>query len=156
MQWRNVPKLLFDGLTIIDADFMLNCIHATKLVSIQCKDVMEGQDKHSCSSHISWGSVTEAIQVQLFKELLLLCSYCHRAFISCPSTLRLMRVSGPSQCAVVPSAKIEEAWHMVATCAITPVEGLLGWVPSFVDPPPWSLNAPYAKHRRSHNENNLL
>ena len=41
---------------------------------------------------------------------------------------------------------------MVATHAITPVEGL--WVPSFVDLL-WSLNAPYAKHRRSRGEDNL-
>ena len=44
---------------------------------------------------------------------------------------------------------------MVLTHAITPVEGLLGWVPSFADLPPWSLNAPYAKHGKSHNEDSL-
>ena len=44
---------------------------------------------------------------------------------------------------------------MVATHAITFVEGLFGQVPSFVDWPPWSLNAPYAKHRRSCGEDNL-
>ena len=47
-------------------------------------------------------------------------------------------------------------WHVVATCAITPGRGLLGQVPSFVDPPPWSLNAPYAKHRRFCDEDNPL
>ena len=38
---------------------------------------------------------------------------------------------------------------MVATCAITPVRG------SFADPPLWSLNAPYAKHGRSYDEDIL-
>ena len=49
-----------------------------------------------------------------------------RALTSCPSTLRLMRVSGPSQCAVGSSEKGEEAHPVVATCAITPVRGWLG------------------------------
>ena len=44
---------------------------------------------------------------------------------------------------------------MVATRTITSVGGLLGQVP-FADLPPWSLNAHYAKHRRSCNEDNLL
>ena len=38
---------------------------------------------------------------------------------------------------------------MVATCAIIPVRG------SFADPSLWSLHAPYAKHRRSHDEDIL-
>ena len=46
--------------------------------SIQCKDVMEDQDKLSHSSCVPWCPITEAIQVQLLKELLLLCSSCHR------------------------------------------------------------------------------
>ena len=45
---------------------------------------------------------------------------------------------------------------MVATCAVPSVEGLLGWVPSFVDPPLWSLNAPCAKHGRARDADNLL
>ena len=65
-------------------------------------------------------------------------------------------VTGPTQCAVGPSAKSEEVQHMVATCAITSAEGLSGQVPSFADPPLWSLNAPCAKHQRSCDEDNLL
>ena len=60
-----MPKLLFEGLTVVDTDFMLNCTHATKFVFIQHKDVMEGQDELSCGSHVPWSPVTEAIQVQL-------------------------------------------------------------------------------------------
>ena len=67
-----------------------------------------------------------------------------------------MKLSGPSQCVVGPSLKSEEAWHIVATCAITPARDLLGQVASFVDPPPWSLNAPHAKLRRFHSEGNPL
>ena len=74
--WRNVPKPLFEGLTIVDLDFVLNCTHATKFISIQCKDVMEGQDQLSCSSHIYWGPITQTIQVQLLEELFLLRGYC--------------------------------------------------------------------------------
>ena len=43
---------------------------------------------------------------------------------------------------------------MVTMHAITPGRGLLGWVPSFADPPPWSLNAPCAKFKRFHGEGN--
>ena len=78
-----------------------------------------------------------------------------RTLISCPSTTRLTRVSGLTQCAVGPSAKSKEAWHVVATCAVTSAEGLLGWVPSIVDPPLWSLNAPCAKYGRSHDADNF-
>ena len=67
-----------------------------------------------------------------------------------------MRVSGPSQCVVGLSSKREEVQHVVAMCAITPVRGLLGWVPSFVELSPWSLNAPYATLGRSHGEDNPL
>ena len=43
---------------------------------------------------------------------------------------------------------------MVAMCTIIPARGLLGQMPSFVDLHPWSLNVPYAKHRRSQGEDN--
>ena len=50
-----------------------------------------------------------------------------RALTSCPSTTRLNNASGPTQCMVGPSLKREEAWHMVATCAVTSmVVDLLG------------------------------
>ena len=61
----------------------------------------------------------------------------------------------PSQCAVGPLAKSEQGQCMVTTCSVTPVEGLLGLVPSYADLPPWSLNALYAKHGRSHDEDIL-
>ena len=45
---------------------------------------------------------------------------------------------------------------MVATCPITLATGLLGQMPSFADPPLWSLNAPYANHRRFRGKENPL
>ena len=44
----------------------------------------------------------------------------------------------------------------MVTCAITPVRGLLGQVPSFVDLPPWSLNASYTKLERLCGKDNPL
>ena len=44
---------------------------------------------------------------------------------------------------------------MVATCTVSSTEDLSGQVPSFVDLPLWSLNAPCVKHERSHDEDNL-
>ena len=75
---------------------------------------------------------------------------------SLPSTQSLTRVSGPIQCAVGPSANSEEAWCVVATHTLTSVGGFTGQVPFPVDPPLWSLNAPYAKHGRPPDEGNLL
>ena len=53
-----VLKLLFEGLAVIDTDFMLDCTHATKLISTQHEDVMKSQDELSSGSRISWGPVT--------------------------------------------------------------------------------------------------
>ena len=61
--WRDALELLFEGLTIINADFMLYHTCAFKLISIQHVDVMEGQDELSCGSHVPWSPITEAIQV---------------------------------------------------------------------------------------------
>ena len=57
---------------------------------------------------------------------------------------------------VGPLEKSEEAWHVVATHAVTSSEDFLGWVPSFVDLPLWSLNAPCARNRKSPDEDNPL
>ena len=58
-----------------------------------------------------------------------------------------MRVSGPIQCMVSPSANNEEAWCVVATHVLTSVGGFLGWVPFPVDPSLW--------HGRPPDEGNL-
>ena len=73
-----------------------------------------------------------------------------------PLDLRLTRVSGPTQCMVGPQAKSEEVRHIVTTCMVNSSGAFWGWVPSFVDLPLWSLNAPCAKHKKSPNEDNPL
>ena len=67
-----------------------------------------------------------------------------RVLTSLPSTVRLINVSGPTQCVVGPSLKREEVQCVVTHAVTSMVVDLLGWAPCSLGPPPWSLNAPCA------------
>ena len=41
-QWRNMPELLLEWLTVGDTNLMLNHAGTTKLTPFQCEDIMKG------------------------------------------------------------------------------------------------------------------
>ena len=74
---------------------------------------------------------------------------------SLPSTTRLTRVFGPTQCAVGPSLKSKEEWQVATTCTATSVTSFLGWMPCCGQNLPLrSLNVPGATYGKSPGEGN--